>query len=144
MRNKFLGFSLIELMIVVAIVGILASIAMPSYRDYVIRGKIQDATSALASKRIQAEQYFQDNRTYVDAGAFTNDGCTADSTSSQYFDFSCTAQTATTYIIQADGKDTMAGFTYTIDENNNRATTAAAQGWTANAACWATKKDGSC
>ncbi len=140
MRNKFQGFSLIELMIVVAIIGILAAIAMPSYRDYVIRGKIQEATSGLASKRIQAEQYFQDNRTYLAAPA-----CDADTLTSQYFDFSCNpAADATTYTIEAVGKDSMAGFTFTIDQDNARATTTVPSGWTTNAACWVTKKGGEC
>ena len=71
--NKQSGFTLIELMIVVAIVGILATIAYPSYTDYVIRGRIPDATSGLAAKRVQMEQFFQDNRTYVGAPA-----CAAD------------------------------------------------------------------
>ena len=144
MRNKIQGFTLIELMIVVAIIGILAAIALPSYKDYVIRGKVQDAVSGLASKRIQAEQYFQDNRTYADVGAFTNPACLNDIVTSQHFNFSCTAQTATAYTIQAIGKNTMAGFTYTIDQNNARATTAASSDWSANATCWVTHRDGSC
>jgi prepilin-type N-terminal cleavage/methylation domain-containing protein len=52
------GFTLIELMIVVAVVGILTAIAVPSYTNYVIRGKIPEATSQLASKRVQMEQFF--------------------------------------------------------------------------------------
>lgn len=134
------GFTLIELMIVVAIVGILAAIAVPSYSDYVTRGKIPDATSNLASKRIQMEQFFQDNRTYAGAPA-----CNADSVSSQHFDFSCLVPgTATVYTLQAVGKNTMVGFTYTIDQNNARATPSVKAGWTSNATCWVTKKDGSC
>lgn len=133
------GFTLIEIMIVVAIVSILAAVAFPAYTDYVVRGKIPDATSTLATKRVQMEQFFQDNRTYVAAPA-----CTADTASSQYFDFSCAVQTATTYTLQAVGKATMAGFTYTINQDNAKATSAVPTGWTTNTTCWVTKKGGAC
>jgi type IV pilus assembly protein PilE len=141
------GFTLIELMIVVAVISILSAIALPSYRDYVIRGKIPDATSNLATKRVQQEQFFQDNRTY--AGGT---GCAADTTTSRYFNFDClgtntggAAATATTYLIEAIGKDTMAGFTYSIDQSNNKVTNAVPSGWgTAPIACWVTKKEGVC
>lgn len=133
------GFTLIELMIVVAIVAILGALAMPAYNDYIVRGKVPDATSILATKRVQMEQFFQDSRTYVGAPA-----CTADTASSQYFNFSCAVQTATAYTLQAVGKGTMTGFTYTITESNVKATTAVPAGWTANATCWVTKKGGGC
>ncbi|MCX7179109.1 MAG: prepilin-type N-terminal cleavage/methylation domain-containing protein [Proteobacteria bacterium] len=133
------GFSLIELMIVVVVVAILGAVAMPAYNDYVVRGKIPDATSNLATKRVQMEQFFQDNRTYVGASA-----CTSDTSSSQYFDFSCSVQTATAYTIQAVGKSSMTGFTYTITEANVKATSAVASGWTTSATCWVTKKGGTC
>ena len=62
------GFTLIELVIVVAIIGFMLTIALPSYQDYVRRGKIGEATSELAAFRARQEQYFQDNRTYVSGG----------------------------------------------------------------------------
>ena len=98
------GFTLIEVMITVAIVAILAAVALPSYRDYVIRGNIPEATSRLATRQVQMEQFFQDNRTYVGGQA-----CTADATN-KLFDFSCVgagAPTATTYLISAVGKGSM-------------------------------------
>ena len=49
MRQIQKGFTLIELMIVVAIVGILAAIALPAYQDYVIRSKISEALAALGA-----------------------------------------------------------------------------------------------
>src|SRR2546425_8114960 len=62
------GFTLIELMVAVAIVAILAAVALPNYTDYVRRGKIQEATSALLAMRVKTEQYFQDNRQYPTGG----------------------------------------------------------------------------
>ena len=59
------GFTLIELMIVVVVIGILSAIAMPAYTDYVKRGKAAEATATLADMRIKMEQFFQDNRTYI-------------------------------------------------------------------------------
>ena len=134
------GFTLIELMIVVAIVGILAAVALPAYTDYVVRGKIPEATSTLAAKRVQMEQFFQDNLTYASAPA-----CNNDSTSSKYFTFSCSvAGTSTAFTLQAAGTGSMAGFTFTVDQSNAKATTAVPSGWTTNATCWVTKKGGVC
>ena len=137
------GFTLVELMVVVAIVAILAAVALPSYSDYVVRSKIPDATSILAAKRVQMEQYFQDNQTYASAPA-----CTADTTSSKYFDFDCSvAGTPTAFTLRATGKNSMAGFVYTVDQNNAKVTIVGAgapSGWTGNASCWVTSKGGTC
>ena len=118
------GFTLIEVMITVAIVAILSMVALPSYREYVIRGNIPEATSRLATKQVQMEQFFQDNRTYVGGT-----GCTADTTSSKYFDFSCAAVTATTFTITAAGKGSMTGFSYTINQTGAKTTGAVPSGW---------------
>ena len=71
------GFSLIELMIVVAIIGILAAIATPSYIEYVIRTNHSDAKDKLTEIMYQQERYVIRNRTYTeDIGAlgYTVDG----------------------------------------------------------------------
>lgn len=138
------GFTLIELLITVAIIGILSAIAIPAYRDYVLRGKLAEAYSQLADMRIKLEQYFQDNRTYVGACAA---GTVAPlPTGTQYFSYSCPTLTATAFTVQADGiaAQGTGGFTFTLDQNNARATTAVPPGWTANANCWVRTRSGDC
>jgi type IV pilus assembly protein PilE len=133
------GFTLIELLVTVSIVGILAAVALPSYQDYVIRGKIPDATSNLALLRVQMEQYYQDNRTFVDGP------CAA--AVSQYFTFSCSGTPSTTaYTLQAVGKGSMTGFTFTINQSNAKTTAAVPTGWSQPSPnnCWVTKKGGIC
>jgi len=137
------GFTLIELMIVVAIVAILASIALPSYNDYLMRGKLAEAHGELAAMRSKLETFYLDNRTYIGACAA---GTVAPLPTGKYFTYSCLTLTATTYLVRATGAagQQTAGFTYTIDQANVRATTAVPSGWTANATCWVTKKGGVC
>lgn len=144
-----------ELMIAVAVVGILSAIALPSYRDYVTRGKITEATSNLADMRVKMEQYFQDNRTYAAVSpnpAPCTTGSSVPNPTGKYFDFTCPTPTATTFTVTATGKLTagMDGFVYTVNESNVQATTitagsaAATAGWIGNAACWVIRKGGSC
>ena len=134
------GVTLIELMITVAVIGILSAIAIPAYQDYVKRGNIPDATSTLAAKRVRLEQYFQDNRKYTGAPE-----CDNDTTSGKYFDFQCAVETDTTYTLKATGKGSMAGFEYSIDHKNDKSTAiTGVSGWTGNGSCWVTKKGGQC
>ena len=139
-HTRTTGFSLIELMIAIAIISILAAVAIPSYSDYVMRGKIPAGTVTLAAKQVEMEQFFQDNRTYSGAPACASD------TRSDYFNFSCSAQSANAYTLQAVGKNTMAGFTFTVDQANNKTTAAVPSGWLAHTPnnCWITAKGGKC
>jgi type IV pilus assembly protein PilE len=142
MKHIEAGFTLIEVMIVVAIIAILAAIALPSYNEYVIRGRIPPAIAELSGMRVKMEQYFQDNRTYVGACATST---VAPLPTDKNFTFTCSLA-ANGYTATAAGftTSTMAGFTYNINEANARSTTAVPTGWTANANCWVLKKDGSC
>lgn len=136
------GFTLIEVMIAVAIVGILASVALPSYTDYIRRGKAQEATSELANMRIKMEQWFQDNRQYsgyVDANCVANGKSLA---SGKYFSFTC-ASAADTYSISADGNAAqgMSGYKYSINQDNARASTVPPG---SSVGCWVTKRGETC
>lgn len=134
------GFTLIEVMIAVTIVAILAAVALPQYSAYVVRSRVPDATAGLSSRQVRMEQYFQDTRTYVGAP-----DCTLNTSASQYFNFSCSASSATGFTLQAVGKGQMTGFTYTVNQSNQKNSTfTAATGWTNSTSCWVTKKDGAC
>jgi type IV pilus assembly protein PilE len=136
------GVTLIELMVAVAIVAILAAVALPVYTDYIMRGRIPQATNNLASMRVKLEQYFQDNRTYVGACVA---GTIAPLPPADDFTYTCPTLTASTFTVQAVGSGSMAGFTYTLDESNNKKTTAVPTGWgTAPVDCWVRAKGGVC
>jgi type IV pilus assembly protein PilE len=140
------GFTLIEILMVVALIGILAAIAIPAYGNYVIRGKLVDASTQLSDARIKLEQFFQDNRTYV--------GGTLPA-ATKYFTFGwdpLKPTTQTTYRAVASSKANQglgaAGdYQYTIDETNSKVTVkfaGVALNQVAPATCWIMKKGDTC
>jgi type IV pilus assembly protein PilE len=145
------GFTLIEVLIAVAVVAILSAIAIPSYTDYIRRARITEGTAALASMRVKFEQFFQDNRTYVGA-------CTVAPAVSvamlpvdtPNFTFACPVLTATNYAITATGiaATSMAGFTYRMAMQPATgvvmSTPNLPSGWVTRTDCWVLKKDGAC
>jgi type IV pilus assembly protein PilE len=139
------GFTLIEIMIVVAIVAILSAIALPSYSDYVLRSKLPEAFSALSDLRIKFEQYYQDNSRYADAAKGTTCGIGMP-TNGKYFTYTCAAVddgATQTYTLTATGKDSVSGFTYKVTDTNAKSTTATTWGITSTS-CWIAKKSGDC
>jgi type IV pilus assembly protein PilE len=140
---------LIELLIVVAVIGILAAVAIPAYNDYVTRGKLVEASTNLADLRVKFEQSFQDNRIYNnfvlgDSSATSCNLLPAATTSAvvgaKYFTYTCTAA-ANTYSVTATGIGNLAAFSYTIDQNNTKTSTTP---WGNGATCWITSKGSSC
>lgn len=136
--NKQTGFTLIELMITVAIIGILASIAVPSYSNYVKRARLTDAFNQLSTYALKLEQGFQNNYTYISSGTVCSP---AKPTSTTYFDFDCTGN-ATTFTAKATGKGNMTGYEFSIDQVGNKKTTKFEGADYSSAAknCWWTKK----
>lgn len=116
------GFTLIELMIVVAIIGILASVAYPSYEESVKKSRRSDAKGALLGLVNAMERHFTENNSYCGAAATDSGGCTAAtgaptiySTTSPVdggtasYNLTISAATETTYTLTATPTGSQAG-----------------------------------
>lgn len=144
-RARDAGFTLIELMITVAIIGIIAAVAYPQYTSYVQRSRLAEATGELSTTRVRLEQFFQDNRKYNS----TASACGVVMPAGEFFDFSCNwgaGGTDQSFLLTATGKSSasMGGFTFTVDHNNLQRTTAfpGASGLPVN--CWLRRQGQTC
>ncbi len=150
--HKQHGFTLIELMIAMAVMAILAAVAMPAYNDYVRRGMLVEATNNLSDMRVRMEQFYQDNRTYAGGGL---NGCgiaAPPAGDARYFTYTCALDTTVgaapgqSYRITATGNasSNVTGFVFTLNERNVRATTGMHASWGALPAeaafSWSTRK----
>ena len=136
-----LGFSLIELMIALAISAIIAAFALPAYVDYVKRGHLAEASAALALYATQLENNYLANRTYGTGG---NKNCSPQPiNTNQYFTFACISNTSDTFTATATSKSTLhvdTPIVYSIDQNGTRTTTIGQSTQT----CWAKDVKGNC
>lgn len=133
------GYTLMEIMVTVGIIGIITAVAVPAYSGYVKRGRLTEAFTGLGAGQTAAEQFWANNRSYEnfkDSKSFPQNG--------KNFDFSLTDATASTYTLKATGKGMVEGFTYTIDQNGARKTTAAPAGFTTSNDCWVDREGGKC
>ena len=95
-RSRRGGFTLIELMVVLVIIGILASIALPSYNKYVIRSKRSAAQSIMYDISNREEQYMLANRSYADKATLESNGYRLPAEVAQNYSYNVTANTTGT------------------------------------------------
>lgn len=119
------GFTLIELMIVVAIVGILAAIAWPAYQNYVESARRADAQGALMSLANAMERFHTTNRTYAGASVGSGAGDIFPSEAplegnQKWYNLVITAQDGTSYRIEAQPKNGQGGGTIALLSTGQR------------------------
>jgi type IV pilus assembly protein PilE len=142
------GFTLIEVLIAIAVVGILTAIALPQYTLYVQRSRVVEAHSMLNDIRTRQEQFFQDTRRYDDgAGA-----CGVGMPGTGSFTFTCVpaGAPALAFTATATGAGSMSAFGYNIVVDPNgagvvRNTVGVPANWNpAATTCWQTRPGGYC
>ena len=135
------GFTLIELMVAVAVLAILSAWAFPNYVDHVATGRLPEAHGALADYKNQMEQHYFDRRTYQNT-AGTACGIAIPVTTN--FTIACSSADADSFTATAtaiSGKN-IDGFVFSI---NNTGTKITVPGTSATAVnCWSRKKNGAC
>jgi len=129
-KTKSAGFTLIELMIVVAIIGIIAALAYPSYQDQIKKARRADAQGVLMSFANTMERYYTENNTYTGAGTGTPPDTGAPTIfeteapldgDTKYYDLTIKTASATAYTLCADPKGTQNGDGgLSVDSTGNR------------------------
>lgn len=125
MKNNH-GFTLIEIMIAVAILAIIAGIAIPAYNGYIRQSRFAEAQNEFAKLKIAQSEFFLENNTYFgpvanggDFAAASNDMYTTVPADTKFFDFAVSnapcGDFTQCYRITATGKGDMTGETVTFD-----------------------------
>ena len=128
------AFTLIEVMITVALLGIVAAIALPSYNAYLQRSRVPAALDGLNSFYTRMEQRYQDTGSYANAA-----NCGVAEPVVAHFTVTCVlADAGQSFTASATGYGSMVGYTYRINQQGVRVTVAHPKGLpTGN--CWTTK-----
>lgn len=124
------GFTLIELMIVVAIVGVLAALAVPAYNDYTRRARVAQMTGDLSDLKLRMEQRYADNRSYAKPLDVT--ACIIDDSTQDVYALTCAISNAGQgFTWTATGSNIVSGFRYSVDFTGTKTTLALGSGWDA-------------
>ena len=138
LNNK--GFTLIELMIVVAIIAVISSVAYPSYTEYVARGRRGDAKASLLRMQLAQEKYRANNTTYATLAQLVALGTASGTSGDGYYTLSIAGISATGYTLTATRASTGAQASdkcgnFSIDEAGVKTVASAYTGYTADN-CW--------
>jgi type IV pilus assembly protein PilE len=136
------GFTLLELVIALAIVSVLAAIAYPAFKQRVVNGRRADGSTALLDLANRMEQYYANNNTFATAtiaGGTSTDVLSSSASNQGYYTLSITAQAKDTYTIKAtrtgqQTNDTQCG-DFTLTSAGVKAIVNNASGFTV-ARCW--------
>lgn len=109
MRIKQSGITLLELMVVVAVVAILAAVAYPSFTDGLRKSRRAEAIKGLLTMQLKQEEYRISNPGYVSPASFAADTTLLGSPASDYYDFAVSAASQTTYSLKATPKGAQSG-----------------------------------
>lgn len=133
MKRIARGFTLVEIMITVAIIGILTAIALPSYRSHVTKSRLVDAFSGLSMVPSQGTDFWPRKNTFENFDRLP--------ANTKNFTFKIDEATVHSLKVTATGIDQAAGFNYSIDQSGNRSSTTT---WGSSTTCWVDTKEGKC
>ncbi|MFM7760994.1 MAG: type IV pilin protein [Burkholderiaceae bacterium] len=130
------GFSLVELMVALAIAAVIAAFALPAYRNHTLRSYLPEMSSSLQLSALRLEQYYQDHRSYLKG---TDCGVTLPS--SEHFAYTCASpEDGQSFLITATGLAAMAEFSYTINHQGQTRTVLLPERWGKTPSnCWVMK-----
>ena len=140
LKKRFLnnaGFTLLELIIAIAILSIIVAVAAPSYSQYVQRGKIAEALATLGNLSTQMEKNYLDFRQYTGSDG----NCAVGALNTENFDYTCASsgQDYTWTATSSDGK-----YIFSVNNNFNKVTLAFGGNTMSSVDCWMISEDGTC